>query len=73
MFSRWPRFRRVLVNLDDERAIDGLLISVRGPLLELADASLLVPGREPAAMDGHIYVERARVVFIQASQGREGR
>lgn len=70
MFSRWPVYRRVLVNLDDDRAIDGLLIAVRGPLLELADSSLLVPGREPAPMDGHVYVERARVVFLQASPGR---
>jgi small nuclear ribonucleoprotein (snRNP)-like protein len=70
MFNTWPKYRRVLVNLDDDRAIDGLLIAVRGPLLVLADASLLVPGREPAPMDGHIYIERTRVIFLQASPGR---
>lgn len=70
MFGRWPVYRRVLANLDDERAIDGLLVAVRGPLLILADASLLVPGREPAPMDGQVYIERSRVVFLQASVGR---
>jgi small nuclear ribonucleoprotein (snRNP)-like protein len=70
MFNRWPKYRRVLVNLDDDRAIDGLLIAVRGPLLLLADASLLIPGREPAPMDGQVYIERTRVAFLQAT-GRE--
>ena len=63
--SRWPIHARVLVNLADGRAFDGLLVSKRGPLLELADARLLAPGAEPAPVDGRVLVERPMVAFIQ--------
>jgi hypothetical protein len=63
--SRWPLRRRVLVNLMDGRAFDGVLLSKRGSLLTLADAKLLEPGSDPVAVDGHVVVERARVAFIQ--------
>jgi hypothetical protein len=56
----------VLVNLADGRAFDALLVSKRGPLLELAEASLLTPGAaDPVAVDGRVLVERPKVAFIQ--------
>lgn len=70
--SRWPIHSRVLVNLLDGRAFDGLLISKRGPLLELADARLFSApgGAEPAALDGRVLVERPQVAFIQVRPER---
>lgn len=65
MWSRWPLRRRVLVNLLDGRAFDGLLFSRRGPLLELRDASLLEPGADPVTVDGAVIIERHQVAFIQ--------
>ena len=64
--SRWPLRSRVLVNLADGRAFDALLIARRGPLLELADATLHTPGADPVAVDGRVYIERPAVAFIQA-------
>lgn len=66
-WSRWPVRRRVLVNLDDGRAFDGILWARRGPLLVLRDARLLDPAApEAVATDGEVVIERRRVVFIQA-------
>lgn len=67
MLSRWPVYERVLVNLIDGSAIDGLLIARRGELLVLSDATLLTDAHEPAALDGDIYVERSRVLFLQTA------
>lgn len=61
----WPTRKRVLVNLTDGRAFDGILFRRRGPLLELRDVTLLEPGSEPAGVDGAVIVERERVAFIQ--------
>jgi small nuclear ribonucleoprotein (snRNP)-like protein len=72
MWTRWPIFDRVLVNLTDGSAIDGVLIDKRGPLLVLADATLLVNEHEPAAMDGQVFVERSNVLFLQASKPKGG-
>lgn len=66
---RWPVFERVLVNLIDGSAIDGLLVAKRGPVLVLADATLLTDANEPARLDGEVYVERSRVLFMQARGG----
>ena len=71
MFSRWPIFDRVLVNLVDGSAINGVLIDRRGPLLVLAHARLLSPAGE-SAMDGHVFIERAQVLFIQANPSKGG-
>lgn len=64
-FSRWPVTQRVLVNMTDGRAFDALLVSKRGPLLELADARLLEPGADPTPVDGRVLIERPKVSFIQ--------
>lgn len=61
----WPTRKRVLVNLIDGRAFDGILFRRRGPLLELRDVTLLEPGSESVGVDGAVIVERERVAFIQ--------
>jgi len=67
VLSRWPIYDRVLANLIDGSAIDGLLIARRGPLLVLSDATLYASGAEPTALDGEIYIERARVLYLQTA------
>jgi hypothetical protein len=62
---RWPTYRRVLVNLHDTRAFDGVLYATRGTWLELRDAHLLAEGVEPVAMDGAVLIERPQIAFIQ--------
>lgn len=67
MLGRWPIYERVLANLTDGSAINGLLIAKRGPLLVLADATLLSAGMEPADLDGEVYIERDRILFLQVA------
>lgn len=64
-FNRWPLYERVLVNLVDGTAINGLLIDRRGPLLVLSDCTLLTAAGEPTPMDGYLYIERPQVLFLQ--------
>lgn len=71
-WNRWPIHHRVLVNLTDGSAISGLLIARRGPLLVLSDATLLTDSHEPSRMDGQVFVERDRVLFIQHAQAKGG-
>lgn len=66
-WSRWPVYDRVLVNLTDGSAIDGILLARRGDLLILADATLLTDSAEPARLDGEVYVERSKVLFLQSA------
>lgn len=65
MLSRWPVYDRVLVNLVDGSAMDGVLVAQKGPLLVLADVTLLHDSHEPAHLDGDVYIERDRVRFLQ--------
>ena len=67
MLARWPIYERVLANLTDGPAIDGLLIARRGPLLVLADCTLYTAAAEPAPLDGEIYIERERVLYLQTA------
>lgn len=68
LWTRWPLYDRVLVNLIDGSALDGLLVEQRGQLLVLSDATLYADGAEPAPLDGQIYIERSRVLYLQASR-----
>jgi hypothetical protein len=70
LWSRWPVYERVLINLVDGSALEGLLIDRRGPLLVMSDATLLQASSEPAQLDGEVYVERSRVLFLQSAQPR---
>lgn len=65
MWRRWPVCKRVLVNLDDGKAVEGILYRRRGPLLILRQARFMEPGAEPVDVDGEILIERPRVTFIQ--------
>ncbi len=58
--------RRVVVVLRDERAIAGVLVSRRGPLLTLADASTTAAGKA-VGFDGRVVIERDRVAWIQVA------
>jgi len=64
-WRRWPVKSRVLVNLHDGRAFDGILYRTTGPLLVLVDPTLIEVGAEPTKLDGAVYVERSNVSFIQ--------
>lgn len=66
MFSPWPIHERVFVNLTDGSAISGLLIAQRGRLLVLGDATLYAADAEAAPLDGEVYVEREKVLYLQA-------
>lgn len=72
LFSRWPLFDRVLVNLIDGSAVDGLLIGQRGPLIVLSDCTLYSASTEPAPLDGEVYIERDRVLYIQTAPPKGG-
>lgn len=56
--------RRVVVQLDDGTAFEGIVTSRRGPLLVLADVTVRVPGGSQG-IDGTVVVERTRVVYVQ--------
>lgn len=58
-----------MVNLTDGTALDALLIAQKGPLLVLSDATLYSPGAEPQAVDGEVYIERDRVLYLQKPRG----
>lgn len=62
----WRRVvrRRVVVVLDNERVIEGVLWARRGPLMVLRDASVHDQGRQTPA-DGELVVDRARVQWVQ--------
>lgn len=67
MLSRWPVYERVLVNLIDGSAIEGVLIRKAGPLIVLSESTLYTAATEPQRLDGNIYIERARVLYLQAT------
>lgn len=65
-FRRLLWRRRVIVNLVDGSAFDGILYRQNGPLLVLRDATRLERGAEPLQLDGEAVIERDRVLYIQA-------
>lgn len=56
--------RRVLVNLDDGSAVEGVLWDERRPLLVLRDARLHAHGQN-TPLDGEVIIDAARVLFVQ--------
>lgn len=56
--------RRVVVVLDTERSIAGVLVRRRGGLLVLAQASTS-QGDRTVGFDGEVVVERARIQWMQ--------
>ncbi len=69
---RWPLYERVLVSLVSGDAISGLLVATRGPLLVLTRARLLSETAEPTDLDGQVYVERTKVLFLQSVPSEQG-
>lgn len=67
MLSRWPIYERVLANLIDGSAIDGVLLARKGPLLILGDCTLYTTSNEAAPLDGDVYIERDRVLYLQTA------
>lgn len=58
--------RRVMVNLDDGSAIEGVLWDERAPLIVLRDAHLHQRGGS-APLDGEVIVDVARILFVQVT------
>jgi hypothetical protein len=56
--------RRVMVNLTDGSAIEGVLWDERRPLLVLRSASLHTHGQH-APLDGEVVIHADRVLFVQ--------
>lgn len=67
MFSAWPIYDRVLVNLIDGSAVSGLLIAEKRNLLVLNDCTLYTEEGEPRPLDGDVYIERIKVLYLQAT------
>ena len=63
-YGRIAVSRRVLVNLDDGSAIEGVLWQERKPLIVLRNARLHTGGQE-APLDGEVVIDCARVAFVQ--------
>lgn len=61
---RWLVRRRVVVVLEGERSVAGMLWARRGALLVLRQASITQGGKE-LPLDGDVVVERGRVQWIQ--------
>ncbi len=58
--------RRIMVNLVDGKAMNGVLWDERPGLLVLRDTWLHVPGSpDPTHLDGEIVVDRERIAFVQ--------
>lgn len=68
--GRWPwrrlERRRVLVNIEPDRTIAGILLRYDGPLLVLTDCTTTV-GRDhqTVSIDGDVVIERRRVMWMQ--------
>ncbi len=60
--------RRIMVNLVDGSAMNGVLWDERAGLLVLRDAWLHVPGAsDPTHLDGEIVIDRQRIAFVQVN------
>jgi small nuclear ribonucleoprotein (snRNP)-like protein len=66
-FRRFLFYRRVIVNMKDDRTgFEGVFWRQAGALIVLKDAYMLRRGEEPIPLDGEVIIERADVAFIQA-------
>jgi hypothetical protein len=65
-YRRVALLHRVMVNLTTGKAVEGVLLDERGPLLIVKNAVLHEPGAPaPVPMDGAVVIERSRVDFVQ--------
>jgi hypothetical protein len=63
-YGRVAISRRVVVNLTDGSAIEGVLWDERRPLLVLRSAHLHTHG-QTSPMDGEVVIHADRVLFVQ--------
>ena len=56
---------RVMVNLVDGTALEGVLLRTTRHQLTLGNAKLVGESTEPIPLDGTVYVERSTVHFVQ--------
>jgi hypothetical protein len=56
---------RVMVNLIDGTALEGVLLRTTRTQLTLGSAKLVGESTEPIPLDGTVYVERSTVHFVQ--------
>lgn len=63
-YSRLSLNRRVMVNLTNGAAIEGVLWDERGQLIVLRDARLFEEGGT-TPLDGEVIVDRERIAFVQ--------
>lgn len=64
----WTRLalrRRVVINLHNGTAMQGVLFRKVGPLLVLREAVFLEPGRQPLEIDGEALVDVGQVLYTQ--------
>jgi hypothetical protein len=59
--------RRVIVNMLDGTAYDGVLWARRGRLVILKDTIRHERGLEPTPVDGEVLIDRGRVDFLQVT------
>lgn len=64
--------KRILVNLDNGSAFQGILWKRTGELLELKDATYLEPGQKPVRVDGEVLIERSKVDWMQVQPWNGG-
>ncbi|MFZ1361451.1 MAG: hypothetical protein WAS05_00755 [Candidatus Nanopelagicales bacterium] len=68
MAAGWKKLgihRRILVNLRDGSAVDGILWRELRDLVVLKDARLHESGVEDQSLDGEVVIERAQIRFAQ--------
>ena len=63
--SRQKIVGRVMVNLIDGTALEGVLLASTRHQLTLGNAKLVGESTEPIPLDGTVYVERSTVHFVQ--------
>ncbi|MFB2571379.1 hypothetical protein [Micrococcus sp. IITD107] len=63
----WRRVtaRRVVVNLVNGEAVDGLLVARDGPLLTIRDAALMGASDEPVPIDGELLLHLGQIDYMQ--------
>lgn len=68
-YRRLVVHRRVVVNMKSGRAVEGVVTTIDGPLLEVKDATVLEPNAPSSRVDGAIVVHREDIDFIQTMGG----
>jgi hypothetical protein len=54
-----------IVNLKSGHAVEGVIVSQRRRSITLAEAMVMIEGRDPEPVDGKIVVQRGNVDFVQ--------